>query len=384
MGVGGSSAGFGNKLCHFPASSGVLSLIPTELLQEVKDIVAERVGGDLGVGAEVATIPSGAVRRKFYSADAVFRKQYASMLGGLLSALPDQVELRSGSSVTDVQKAGKGFDVHLGSGEAIQTPNLILGTGRAGHRFVREALASLGVSYNENLADIGIRLEARTDIFSDAFFYQDDPKFKFVHGQLGSSRTFCACRGGAIVPVKFGDGFFADGAFVNGPTGITNVALMVRSNRALASKEINEWCKTINMYSGRSLLLGEVSVTSGPSPIEILDKVPVWPSQAHKSLMAELLDNVVGGAHVRMFKPVTSAEVMRVYGPAVDLYWPSPVLSTGFRTEIDGLSVIGDATGLSRGIVQAMTSGAAWAAVEAKGMAAYDGIRANLSSSAAA
>ncbi|HSR06481.1 MAG TPA: hypothetical protein VLM42_04975, partial [Bryobacteraceae bacterium] len=134
----------------------------------------------------------------------------------------------------------------------------------------------------------------------------------------------------------------------------------------------------------RSLLLGEVNVTVRTSLLEILDSVPVWPSQAHKSLMSELLDNVVGGKHVQMFKPTTSGEVARVYGPAVDLYWPSPVLSTGFRTEIDGLSVIGDATGLSRGIVQAITSGAAWAVVETGGMAAYDSIRANPSSSAAA
>ena len=384
MGVGGSSAGFGNKLCRFPASSGVLSLIPSDFLQEVQDIVAARVGSDPDVGTEVATISSSVVQRKFYSADAVFRKRYASMLAGLLSALPDTVELRSGMRITDVHKVRSGFAVRLGSGEAVETPKLILGTGRTGHQFVRETFASLGVSYRENLADIGIRLEASTELFSDGFFYQDDPKFKFAHSQLGSSRTFCACRGGAIVPVKFGNGFFADGAFVNGPTEVTNVALMVRSNKTLVSEEIDKWCSAINTRSGRSLLLAELNMTGGPSPREILDSVPIWPTQAHRSLMSELLDNVIDGKNVKMFEPTTSSETVRVYGPAVDLYWPSPALSTGFRTEVDGLSVIGDATGLSRGIVQAMTSGAAWALVETGRMAAYGNTQANPSSSAAA
>jgi len=384
MGVGGSSAGFGNKLCHFPASSGVLSLIPSELLQQVHDIVTHRLGRDFDVEPEIATIPLASVRRKFYSADVLFRKQYASLVGALLSALQDKVEVRSRTSVREVHKTSEGFEVRLASSETIWTRKLILGTGRAGHRFVRETLTSLGASYGESLADIGIRLEARTDLFSDAFFYQNDPKFKFEHAQLGSSRTFCACRGGGIVPVKFGNGFFADGAFVNAPTGVTNAALMVRSDRALTSNEIDEWCKSVNMRSGRSLLLGEVSTRMGSVSRDILDRIPVWPSQAHRSLMSELLDNVVGGKHVHMFKPTASEEVVRIYGPAVDLYWPLPALSQGFRTAIDGLSVIGDAAGLSRGIVQAMTSGAAWALVEARGVATYDEVRADPSSSAAA
>lgn len=373
MGVGGSSAGFGNKLCHFPASSGVLSLIPSELLPQVHHVVTGLYDSEVGLRSQFRAIPSGAMRRKFYSADALFRKQYASLLDGLLSEILERVELRCKTLVHEVLKRPDGFELRLASGDTVSASKLILGTGRAGHRFIRKTLASLGASCGENCADVGIRIEATTELFSDAFFYQDDPKFKFDHGSLGSSRTFCTCHGGSIVPVKFGSGFFADGAFVNAPTGVTNVALMVRSKELLTSDEIDDWCEAINIRSKRSLLLGELRAREGSlSPAEILDTVPIWPSDAHKSLMSELLDNVVGGKHIHMLEPTASEQVVRIYGPSVDLYWPSPALTPGFRTEIDGLSVIGDAAGVSRGIVQALASGAAWALVEAARIGLYD------------
>jgi uncharacterized FAD-dependent dehydrogenase len=85
-----------------------------------------------------------------------------------------------------------------------------------------------------------------------------------------------------------------------------------------------------------------------------------------------------------MFDQASGEGVVRIYGPAIDLYWPSPVLSSGFRTQIDGLSVIGDAAGVSRGIVQALVSGAAWALVETAGMGLYGSNRAAQPDSSAA
>ncbi|ABD88218.1 hypothetical protein [Rhodopseudomonas palustris] len=363
MGVGGSSAGFGNKMCRFPASSETLSLVPQEVRLQVEDIIAQLLGRDPGP-PEVSEFPVGTVRRKFYSADVLFRSEYGALIAKLLAELSHSVELRSDAAVASVQKGAEGFELQLASGEKVKTSKLVLGTGRSGHKFIRRTLDSLGVSYVEAETDVGIRLEARTGLFSESFFYQNDPKFKVDHGELGTSRTFCACRGGHIVPVKFGNGFFADGAFVSGLSDVTNVALMVRSSQLLTSEQLDEWCRFVNVRSGQSLLLGEVSAEGGPSAATILASVPVWPSDRHKSLMAELLDAVVAGKQVDMFGTSIPGEAVKIYGPAVDRYWPLPSLSTGFQTNVEGLSIIGDAAGLSRGIVQALASGVGWALVE--------------------
>lgn len=373
MGVGGSSAGFGNKLCEFPASSSVLSLIPSYLQPQVHGIVAGWTGSVAAPPAVVPTIGSAASTRKFYDTHSAFRRDYRALLTELLAAMPEHVEIRFDAPVGKVVRSGKNFDLCLHSGERLLTRNLILATGRAGHRFSRATLSSLGVAFHENSADIGIRVEAVDDFFSDRFFYQPDPKFKFGHGELGSSRTFCSCRGGSIVPVKFGKGFFADGAFVNAQTGMTNVALMVRANEVIDTEAIDTWCDTVNASTG-TLLLGEVRASSARSAAAgILDTIRLWPSEAHGLLMEELVENVIGGRHIHMFSWTGAEHSIRVYGPCVDLYWPAPALSEGFQTEVEGFAVIGDATGISRGILQAMASGAAWGLMETGRASMYDG-----------
>jgi uncharacterized protein len=353
-------------------------------LPHVLELVASSTGTSTTT-EEIPTIGSGAAARKFYDSHVFFRREYRSLLGKLVSALPQNVKVRSEASVREVLQSGKDFDLRLGSGESVQTRNLILATGRAGHRFMRVALSSLGAAFHENSADIGIRLEATDGSFSERFFYQPDPKFKFRHGALGNSRTFCSCRGGSVVPVQFGKGFFADGAFLNRPTGVTNVALMVRSQKVLDAESIDSWCDSVNTTNGRTLLLGEVRLSTADTvATNILDTVPLWPSKVHRLLMKELLDNVVGGRHVDMFSWTAAERNVRVYGPCVDLYWPAPLLAEGFRTEVEGLSVIGDATGMSRGILQAMASGAAWALVEVGNAGMYNEHRAMQTDSMAA
>jgi uncharacterized protein len=372
MGIGGASAGFGNKFCEFPASPSVLSLIPSYLHPRVNEIIAGWTGATANPGPVIPAIGSAASTRKFYDAYAVFRKQYRALMAELLSAMPKRVEIRYDAPVQNVVRSDRDFELRLGSGELLLTRNLILATGRSGHRFGRDTLLSLGVPFRENNPDIGIRVEARDEAFSNSFFYQRDPKFKFGHGELSSSRTFCSCRGGSIVPVKFGKGYFADGAFINAHTGVTNVALMARANEVVDTELIDGWCRAVNARKG-TLLLGELRASNPQSAAAaVLDTVPLWPSERHGQLMNELVENVVGGRQVHMFSWTGTEITIRVYGPCVDLYWPAPALREGFLTEVEGFGVIGDAAGVSRGILQAMASGAAWALLECGCASVYD------------
>ena len=89
---------------------------------------------------------------------------------------------------------------------------------------------------------------------------------------------------------------------------------------------------------------------------------PEGPSKEHSVLMAKLLDQVVGGEFVELIsRDLPANSRMKVFGPAIDLYWPRPFLNEGFKTSIEGVTVIGDAAGRSRGIYQALVAGTAWA-----------------------
>ena len=379
-GIGGASAGFGNKMCHFPASDRVLSLIPDSVLPDVYRQVARLTGLDELVSTSSCNVVphKGVATRKLYPADILGKTAYQEIISRLVAGMCPAVTVRDNVTVLDVEiTANQHFRLAVSDGSYVETANLVIACGRAGHRFLRPVFRKLGVTYKENSPDIGIRLEADTDLFNDQFFYQNDPKYKFTHRTLGSSRTFCACKGGTIVPVKYGQGFFADGAFLDEPSGTTNMALMVRDKAGLEDRQIDEWCSSVNAQSSGSLLVAEVDLMTGSEEnltSAILDGMP-WPTETHQTLMAELLANIVLGRYIKMFAPgLNKNNKVRIFGPSVDLYWPAPVLYQGFRTTTYGVSVIGDATGMSRGIVQALASGTGWALLEAERRANWQGM----------
>ena len=77
---------------------------------------------------------------------------------------------------------------------------------------------------------------------------------------------------------------------MNSLTGVTNIALIIRSNVALRSDEVDAWCKSLNDRSGGKLFLGELLIVNvRSSPNEVLDCIPRWPYEAHEVLMRELL-----------------------------------------------------------------------------------------------
>jgi uncharacterized FAD-dependent dehydrogenase len=223
---------------------------------------------------------------------------------------------------------------------------------------------SLGIEWEQSRPDLGIRLEAQRNLFTSEYTYQVDPKYKFAHFPYGTSRTFCGCHGGMIVPVKFGDSFYADGAFGESFTNSSNLAFMVRAQNPISTDDLEQWCRSINIAAKGSLLLGEVSLRPTKPPelvAEIMKLVPHWPTEEHRIMLSELLLSTLGDPVKLLESTESGNSPVKVYGPAVDLYWPRPRFEKGLETNVAGVFVLGDITGVSRGFVQAMISGAAWA-----------------------
>lgn len=375
-GEGGSSALFGNKLCYFPASDAILAhfsqceiaasfvyldaLLWPYFQSGLSDI------GSCTHGTGLFTSPGeGGSARKDYASKVFSPDQFGQLIEKILLNPRRAGILRTNTEVVEIERLGKsGYRLQTAAGDVIESESVILGSGRSSHKFLRRIFSSLGIKWEENCQDVGLRLEARRELFSDSYTYQEDPKYKFSHLQYGTSRTFCACNVGVIVPVKFGESYYAEGAFSDKPSAWNNLALMVRSYNPISPKELEEWCATVNNSSHGSLLLGEVSLekyNTAQLVAEIMDLVPQWPSDDHRFMMAQLLDIALGDRIELFRKQGRNRGPVRVYGPAVDLYWPKPELSKGLNTGIPGVYLLGDAAGISRGFVQAMVSGVAWA-----------------------
>ena len=356
-GIGGASATFGNKYCHFPASSRIQELMNSESIAQ-----ANALGREYGVVVQHPKVPN----RKVYFVSIAHADSYRDAIDDLVADVRSTTPILEGWTVESIDQLGADwFRLVSEAGEVIDTESVVIATGRSGHIALRRWLGQLNICYSENSPDVGVRIEAPSETISRQFLYQDDPKFKFNFGELGQARTFCTCRGGQVVPVKFGRGFFADGAFVRKDTGRTNVALMARTGETFEPQALAEWCESVNVANDGRLLLGAFDTLSdGNSELEaaILDVIPEGPSPRYKKTIQVLLHRLLNDPSCQVFDDSTKKRgPLKVFGPTIDLYWPKVQLSFGFKSSVEGVYVIGDAAGVSRGIVQAMVAGKSWA-----------------------
>jgi hypothetical protein len=164
--------------------------------------------------------------------------------------------------------------------------------------------------------------------------------------------------------VKFGGAYYADGAFGDKFSASSNLAFMVRAQKPVSIDDLERWCSAVNSSASGGLLLGEVSLdVSGPEQLAsaINALIPYWPTEDYQIMILELLRLTLGGEVTLLRRREFGPSSVKVYGPAIDLYWPRPKLIKGLETTVAGLHMSGDVTGVSRGIVQAMVSGVAWA-----------------------
>jgi len=367
-GEGGCSASFGNKLCHFPASDKILNHFKPSVVSASHNYLDQLLDAQFTRERDGVTKATGSARfleKKNYESDVLLKNEFEDLTLALLAAPRKNGVIKLNTGVEEIARLNPhGYRTRLSSGESVEAARVVLGCGRTSHAFLRRTYQQLGIEYEDNCQDIGIRIEARADVFTNEYTYQTDPKYKFAH-PYGSCRTFCACNGGVVAPVKFGDSYYAEGAFGQEFTKFNNVAFMVRSKKVLSASMLEHWCNAVNNKAMGNLLLGTVEFEDIQSVVtSILAMIPVWPSSDHRAMMCDLLALTLGDEIALLKRGAT----MKIYGPAIDLYWPKPALGAGLMTGLSDLYVIGDATGVSRGFVQAMTAGAAWGVTQQFGM----------------
>jgi uncharacterized protein len=265
--------------------------------------------------------------------------------------------------------------------------DLIVAPGRGGFSFLRELMSSAGVEFTDNAVDLGVRVETRIEHYPIVADYYD-PKFLFPK----KTRTFCTNSGAAhVVQEKYDE---ADGSAwysVNGhawsdsrpANGLVNFAMLktVTLTEPLASGQ--DYARMLGIQAallggGRPIMqrigdfrLGKRSfreqfsgdlydfepTLASATPGDIGLCAPAKVMRAIWNAM-KLLDTIVPG----LLHPSTI-----MYYPEIKLYANRPVFQDEHFKVKEGLYLIGDGAGTSRGIT------AAWAS----GLRAADGILAS-------
>jgi hypothetical protein len=249
---------------------------------------------------------------------------------------------------------------------------LILAPGRSGFAWLQECMDGLGIAYSDNIVDVGIRVETREDTYPIVRDYYD-PKFLFPEGV----RTFCTnSRAAYVVRERYETYYSVNGhSFsVDRPAnGLSNFAMLKtigltdpvasghRFGRILGEMAMNLAGGAPLMQRVGDFRLGKrskratfnedlydfrptlTSATPGDISLAVPGKIlrDIWRS-------LKMLDTIVPG----VLHPSTI-----LYYPEIKTYGNRPAfLDEHFRVK-DGIYMIGDGAGTSRGITAAWASG---------------------------
>lgn len=263
-------------------------------------------------------------------------------------------------------------ELTLSDGEIISFNHLILAPGRADYDWLQEQMDTLGVSYSDNIVDIGVRIETKEENYPIVRDYYD-PKILFPN----KVRTFCTNSGCAhIVREKYKGYYSVNGHSLsrdNERNNLVNFAMLktIRLTEPVVSgqqfgKILGEM---VMQLSGGSVIMQRVgdfrmgsrskeesfnsdlydfeptlkSAVAGDLSLSMPAKIlrDIW-----KSL--KMLDTIIPG----VLHPSTI-----IYYPEIKTYSNKPYFINEYFMVKEGYYIIGDGAGTSRGITAAWASG---------------------------
>lgn len=109
------------------------------------------------------------------------------------------VEMLHLTDCTDIEKIDNGYAVSISKGEKIKTKKLIIATGRSGADFVKTICEKFGIHINANSVDIGVRVEMKDAIWREFSEKIYEPKILYRTKTFEDrTRMFCFNQGGLV------------------------------------------------------------------------------------------------------------------------------------------------------------------------------------------
>ncbi|WP_320033380.1 FAD-dependent protein [Halarcobacter sp.] len=295
----------------------------------------------------------------------------SALINGLIEQLRDlNVTVALETEVKELVSDKK--ELILSDNFKIEFKDIILGPGRADYDWMQEQMDKLGVTYNDNIVDIGIRVETREENYPIVKEYYD-PKILFPN----KVRTFCTNSGCAHIVREKYKGYYS----VNGhsmsrdkkPNNLVNFAMLktIRLTEPVVSgqqfgKILGEM---VMQLSGGSVIMQRV----GDFRLGQRSKKETFNDDLYD--FKPTLSNAVAGdlslsMPAKILRDIWSALkkldsiVPGVLHPSTILYYPEiktysnkpNFLNKNFMVK-DGYYIIGDGAGTSRGITAAWASG---------------------------
>lgn len=397
-GFGGAGMYSDGKLSLFPAGKGLLRLVPDEqelnalneyVLRHILDAIPchdhtrntdPENAGDGGLSSLVSRHQLDLKAYEVYHVGTEGVQEACASIERRLIA--EGLTLLDRTKVIDVEKFGDVFALTAKSGRnqhvRLSARKVVFATGKASGLLARDIFSRLGVESSNNTIDLGVRVEAASEALDNITGCHLDAKIKEQCRDGSEVRTFCMCRGGYLVSCWY-DTFGSDQKIctIDGFTwrdrksANANFGLLVRRRFPSPLDGLRmqlEIVRAINRAAGES---GTVVQRLGdflerrPTTREALAANSVvstlgeaTPTDLRWMLPSYVVDNIegflrkLGGVSSNLLSPDTL-----LHAPVWEACHDAIALGPACETSVPGLYIVGDATGLARGIVQAGTMG---------------------------
>lgn len=284
-----------------------------------------------------------------------------------------KVQIRLNSEVVSVKKDSEKWGVILKDGQEFWGRFLVIAAGRAGADWVAGELEKHGVKTENNPADIGVRMEVKKSMTQELTDALHDFKLKYLTQERRDHvRTFCVCPSGIVVREQATN-------LVNGQTDKnrqtenTNFAILVSMSFTEPFRDANAYGRYVAglaaLLSNGSVLVQTLadwqnkrrskpeSLRNFPVKATLLDAAPgdlrglVLPERIFAAVdeMIEALGRFIPGMNI--------GNNALLYGIEVKFYSRRVVFEKNFETRVKNLYVIGDGSGVTRGLLQSTIMG---------------------------
>lgn len=380
-GVGGSAFLYGAKVSQYPAGSGLARLLGNEQAQSALDDAWRTLEG-FGLPPPVAHDCAASRQEledrvkaldldvKFYPSYYIEPEANQRCLGNLLRYIETRgAQLLLHHQLEDFRAADGGYLVTVvdrrRQPRVFSTGHLVLALGEAGASWLHRNRARF--DHAAASVDIGVRMELPQQVMRPFLDVAPDLKIK-GRGLDGSEvRTYCTTTNAALVPC-LNEGFVViDGAWSDfHRREVAAVTIFNRTRFDAVADSYDELFKIArsahDKANGKLLFQSLGAFLSGPNgqcwePLVPLDGI-AEPGDVGALLPPAVKGNLVAFiTTLNQLIPGFAHRDNTVIGLAADKLWPAFHLTTAFESSLANVHLVGDASGVCRGMLQAAATG---------------------------
>ena len=254
-----------------------------------------------------------------------------------------------------------------------ESEKCIISVGRSGSKWMETVCNDLKIKTSSNRVDLGVRVELPSEIFSHLTDELYESKIVYRTPKYEDKvRTFCMNPKGAVVNENTNGIITVNGHSYEDPklqTNNTNFALLVSQTFSEPFKDSNGYGESIarlsNMLGGGvivqrfgDLVRGQRSTHSRIEESFVTPTLNATPGDLSLVLPKRLLDGIIEMIYaLDKVAPGTANDDTLLYGVEVKFYNMEVDVDENLETNLPGLFVIGDGSGITHSLSHASASG---------------------------